>query len=181
MVVYEALGSLVLQVFKWKMNRKMQQVREWSSCIGQELDWLMFRMFPLPNFYKHSKSGGLWLLFWGWAIKAKLHQSVSLHGDHGQESFVDVPCRRFWGCEQTTVGRERARQALSHSVPMNRKWGGFSVPPCSEMSPELGQLPGEAYWGTAPGSQDSLDGGQSRLSCCRCLLLEEKTNDSLRQ
>lgn len=106
MVVYEALGSLVLQVFKWKMNRKMQQVREWSSRIGQELDWLMFRMFPLPNFYKHSKSGGLWLLSWGWAIKAKLHQSVSLHGDHGQESFVDVPCRRFWGCEQTTGVRE---------------------------------------------------------------------------
>ena len=21
--------------------------------------WLTFRMFPLPNFYKHSKSGGL--------------------------------------------------------------------------------------------------------------------------
>ena len=113
--------------------------------------------------------------------KLSVPKSVSLHGDHGQESFVDVPGRQFWGREQTTLGHERVRQALSHLMPMNRKQGGLSVPPCSEMRPGLGQVPGEAYWGTAPGSQDSLDGGRSRSSCCRRLLLEERTNDSLRQ
>lgn len=81
----------------------------------------MFRMFPLPNFYKHSKSGGDCCCPEDGPLKPTAPKSVSLHGDHGQDSFVDVPCRWFRGREQTTLGCERARQALSHSMPMNRK------------------------------------------------------------
>lgn len=65
---------------------------------------------------------------------------MSLDGDQAQESFLDVLCRQFWGCEQTTPVHRRARQALSHPMPMGRKQGGLSVPPRSRVSPGVREV-----------------------------------------
>ena len=109
---YEALGSLALQVFKWKMNRKMQQVPEGSSRIGQEFGSRL-GCFHSQTSISIRSQGVFDCCPEDGPLKPTAPKSVSLHGDHGQESFVDLPCRQFWGCEQTTLGRERARQALS--------------------------------------------------------------------
>lgn len=136
--------------------------------------WLMFRMFPLPNFYKHSEIRG-WLLPCpeDGPLRITAPKSVSLHGDHGQDSFVGVPAdgSELWTNHTGVRGPGRRSTATQCQWTESRR---LRVPPCSEMSPGLGQLPGETYWGTAPVSRFSGWWTVELESCCCCLLPARK-------